>query len=723
MHPSQASHTSTAAPGYWAPLGDQAAASLDEIASMAARWLHAPVAVVWLADDHPGWLRRWFGAAAGWSQSDLAILAEALAGDRPEAVVDAAADPRFLYSVLVSGPRRLRFCASAPLIDAEGNHLGVLMAAAGAPRQVRPERLEGLAGLARLAALAIRQWEAAGAAAESSFGDEAGGGRWESMLEHAGDFVYTHDLRGRLTSVNRAAEELTGYRREELLAMNFGELVAPDHRETVSQMLLAQYGGGPAGVVELALRTRDGATVAVEAHAYLLFERGLPVGELGFIRPVRRPPDPRSHDAVSGLPNARGLTRRLQSELQACRWRRAPLAAILIEVTGLRLVNQALGYEAGDVLIEALARRFSDCLSENQWLGRLGGNRFVVVWSGAADAAAAESLALRLLEQTAPPFPWESNDLFVNASIGVSRFPADGDDALTLIRRAEKALRRAGARGSGALGFYSPDLPGGATERLEMATSLHRAHDSGQLRQIYQPQSDALGRLTGFEALLAWDHPALGRLAAREFIPVAEECGLMARFDAWMLAEACRRRRRWQRPGAPRARIAVNVSAAEFARPDFVDLVLQALAASGLDPRLLEMEITESVLMRDFEESALRIDSLRAIGVALAIDDFGTGYSSLSYLRRLHVDAVKIDKSFVDEIDRPTGSQGLVESIIGMVHGLGLIVVAEGVETAQQWEALRLAGCDRMQGHFLSAPIEEEAAERLLADARPFAVG
>jgi diguanylate cyclase (GGDEF)-like protein/PAS domain S-box-containing protein len=689
---------------------------------MAARWFQAPVAVIRLAEDRPGWLRACYGPHGGWSADELAILANAFPEDRAEAIADAAADPALLYSVLVSGPRRLRFCASAPLIDADGNRLGALLVASNRPRNLRQDRLEGLAGLARVAALALRQWESTVAVTESRFSDPSERRRAETLFEHAADFVFTQDLRGRITSVNRAAAELTGYSRQELLAMEFADLVDPPDREAASQMVLAQYGGGQPGPMELSLAGRDGKRIDAEVRAYLLFERGVPSGLMGFVRPLRRPPDPRSHDAVTGLLNARGVARQLQSEIDACRRRAEPVAAMLIEVGGLRLVNEALGYHAGDQLIEALAERFRDCLSPGQWLGRLGGKRFVVVSRG-ADRAQAEALARQLLERTNPALKWEDDSVFLTASIGVSRFPEDGADALSLMRNAESALNRALCGGTGAVGFYSPDLPCGAVARLELATSLRKAIENGELRQLFQPQSDAGGRLAGLEALLAWDHPRFGRLPAHDFISVAEESGLIARIDAWMLGEACRRSRLWQQAGHGRVRIAVNVSGAEFERPDFIDLVIGAFQASGLDPRWLELEITESVLMRDVAESARRIERLRELGVALAIDDFGTGYSSLSYLRKLRVDAVKIDKSFVEGIDQTSGGLSLVESIIAMVHGLGLAVVAEGVETPAQWEVLRRAGCDRMQGHLLGTPLEEADAVRLLDDPHPFPVG
>jgi EAL domain-containing protein (putative c-di-GMP-specific phosphodiesterase class I) len=241
--------------------------------------------------------------------------------------------------------------------------------------------------------------------------------------------------------------------------------------------------------------------------------------------------------------------------------------------------------------------------------------------------------------------------------------------------------------------------------------------DGGELELYYQPEVKAGGRVVGLEALLGWNHPRLGPTPPQRFIPVAEESGMIVPIGSWVLSQACRQNAAWQREGMADLKVAVNVSATQFSRPDFVETVAQALAASGLSPSLLELELTESMVMRDLDESARQMDRLRALGVGISIDDFGTGYSSLSYLWRLPIDALKIDRSFLKEIDRDANTIPLVRAIVALAHGLGLRVVAEGIETRQQLEALRDAGCDVFQGFLLGEPAPPDAIERLLAEA------
>jgi EAL domain-containing protein (putative c-di-GMP-specific phosphodiesterase class I) len=251
---------------------------------------------------------------------------------------------------------------------------------------------------------------------------------------------------------------------------------------------------------------------------------------------------------------------------------------------------------------------------------------------------------------------------------------------------------------------------------MEIEQALRRALECGELQLYYQPQVKADGRLTGLEALLVWNHPKLGPTSPGQFIPVAEESGMIVPIGLWALGEACRQNVAWQKACGARVKVAVNVSATQFSRTDFVESVAQALAKSGLDPALLELELTESVVMRDPEESARQMDRLRALGVSIAIDDFGTGYSSLSYLRRLPIDSLKIDRSFLKEIDRDANTIPLVRAIVALAHGLGLTVVAEGVETRHQLEGLREVGCDRFQGFLLGGPAPPEGIEPLLLE-------
>jgi predicted signal transduction protein with EAL and GGDEF domain len=300
----------------------------------------------------------------------------------------------------------------------------------------------------------------------------------------------------------------------------------------------------------------------------------------------------------------------------------------------------------------------------------MGGDEFTVLLAELADSRDALRVAEKLLASFEEPFQIEGRDLFLTCSIGISLYPRDGKDSLTLQRKADTAMYRAKNHGKNSCEFFAPEFGVAALERLEIENSLRRALDNRELRLYYQPQVDAGGSLVGFEALLAWQHPTLGMTSPARFIPVAEESGMIVPIGSWVLKETCRQGAVWQHSGCPRVRVAVNVSATQFSRMDFAETVSEALSASDLDPSLLELELTEGVVVRDLEESIRQMERLRALGVGISIDDFGTGYSSLSYLRRLPIDALKIDQSFLREIDREPNTIPLVKAIIALAHGL-----------------------------------------------------
>jgi len=544
--------------------------------------------------------------------------------------------------------------------------------------------------------------------------DSLSGNHYQELFRHSSDFVCTLNLQGGLTSVNPAGERLTGYTSQELLATRFYQLLDQASRDKAYEMLLEQFGGGPSRPLDLLVRTKTGRRIDVTFSTRLLFRQGRPHWVLGMIRPSGAADgqpfdeaDADVRDPLTGLLNTTGLTRLLQAELASNPYR--PLAIVLIKIQGLRLVNQALGFAAGDRLIETIARRLTKLLDSGQAAGRIGGNSFALIWPGQASAPDLEARARRLLHHARLPLDWEGSDMYANAGVGIALYPRDAQDAVTLLRHAETATED--ARRTDAPVFY---VPTGATQKLELNASLHRALENGELRLRYQPQADNRGRLECMEVLLGWQHPGFGLLPARDFLPVAEESGFIVALDQWVLRQAGSRIRAWQRSGLPPVRLSVNVSARQFDSVEFVPQVVAALEDTGLDPAWLELEVTEHAVMRDLHESSRRMKLLRSLGIRFAIDDFGTGYSSLSYLKRLPVDTVKIDRTFVEGIELPAGSLELVQSIIDMVHLLGMKVVAEGVENLRQWRLLAEAGCDRMQGHLLGLPVEEQLAEELL---------
>jgi diguanylate cyclase (GGDEF)-like protein/PAS domain S-box-containing protein len=419
-------------------------------------------------------------------------------------------------------------------------------------------------------------------------------------------------------------------------------------------------------------------------------------------------------DPLTGLPNRTRLLEHVQERLRKTAAQGGHIALALLDLDGFSLLNEALGAHMGDQVLRAAAARLQSWAPANAFVARTAGDDFAVVLADFTGVEEAEKTTRQLLEEFRRPFPIDGDDIHITASIGVSVSPTDGTQASELLGNAESALRRAKRTGKNDVVFFTPAADVEKTSRRYLGNALHGALEAGEFRLSYQPQWSREGRVEVVEVLLGWDSPRYGRIPASEFIPVAEENGMIVPIGNWVLQEVCARCALWRQEGLAPVRLAVNVSALQFARSDFFDRIVHTLQESGVEPSFIELEITESVIMRNLEDAARRIARLRGLGVRISIDDFGTGYSSLSYLRELPVDALKIDKSFLQGLAAPSAALSLVQSIVSMAHKIGLRVVAEGVETEHQRILLLQAGCDRLQGNFLSRPLNEEQVRRLL---------
>ncbi|MEO5813441.1 MAG: EAL domain-containing protein [Rhodanobacter sp.] len=424
------------------------------------------------------------------------------------------------------------------------------------------------------------------------------------------------------------------------------------------------------------------------------------------------------HDALTGLPNRLLLQDRLGHALTLARRKQHQVAVLFMDLDHFKQINDTLGHSHGDVLLCDVARRLESCIRRSDTLARLGGDEFMVVVPELDDPNDAMRVAGKLLEAMRSPFHVGEHEFFLSTSIGISLFPEDGDDVETLMASADTAMYRAKDAGRDNCMWFTPQMNTHVLERVEMERQLRHAMALGQLSLRYQPQTDQFGEVKGFEALLRWDHPTLGMIPPTQFIPVAEESGLIVPIGEWVMREACRCMAAWHRAGHTSLTISVNVSAVQFRRGDLLETVRRVLTETQLDPTALELEITESLLLRNAAEASIHLDELRKIGVGVAIDDFGTGYSSLSYLHKLPVSRLKIDQSFVCEIGlKPsTGCDEapIIRTIIALAHNLGLTVVAEGVETRAQLDLLNSLGCDGFQGYLLHLPLTEDAARRVL---------
>ncbi|MFC4427449.1 EAL domain-containing protein [Deinococcus navajonensis] len=446
-------------------------------------------------------------------------------------------------------------------------------------------------------------------------------------------------------------------------------------------------GAFPQGVVDLVDRTRHLAAVAIEHHR--LEE------QLAFQA---------QHDPLTGLPNRALFTHRLERAIEEAEAGASSVALAFIDLDDFKTINDAQGHLVGDQVLREISRRLQSCARSGDTLARIGGDEFTLILPRTSEAAAGE-LARAMLAAVTEPVVVGERELFINASIGVSVFPHGGRDAINLQRHADMAMFTAKTRKAG-VAFYEPEMNRRAAERLQLANHLRRAIELDELELHYQPQVNlGDGTLSGMEALLRWRHPLLGMVSPLRFIPVAEETGLIVPIGEWVLREACRQGVRWQQEGHSAFRLAVNVSALQFEREDFIETVAAVLAETGFSADALELELTESVVMRNVEESARRMTQLRELGVSIAVDDFGTGYSSLSYLPRLPLNVLKIDRSFVSNLGHDVASLPVVRAITSLAQNLGLLTIAEGIETEEEWNVLRDLGCEVGQGYLFSRPM------------------
>ena len=416
------------------------------------------------------------------------------------------------------------------------------------------------------------------------------------------------------------------------------------------------------------------------------------------------------HDLLTGLPNRR-LAEDRMSQAAAHADRAGSRAALLVlDLDGFKAINETLGHEVGDTVIRGVAARLRDCLRETDTLSRAGGDEFLIVLTDLRSGEAASTIAAKILARVAEPFEIQGLGLVTTASIGIAVHPDDGEDFATLLKKADTAMYQAKEEGRAGWRFFDERMNRDVAALLRLRAGLRRALDRGEFELYYQPQLDlAGGRVIGAEALLRWNHPDLGRVTPDRFIPLAEETGQIVPIGAWVLEQACRRAAAWQDEGLAGVGVAVNLSAVQLQRDDFDQTVAAALARSGLAPARLELELTESVLIKDAKPRLAALSRLKALGVRLAIDDFGTGYSSLSYLRRFAVDRLKIDRSFVADLADAPGDDAIVRAVIQMAHSLGLRAIAEGVETEAVRERLRALGCDEIQGYLLARPLPADA--------------
>ena len=540
-----------------------------------------------------------------------------------------------------------------------------------------------------------------------------------TILESTTDFVATADAEGRLLYLNRAGRRMLGLGDEHDIE---GMRLVDCYSSWGAQHLMRDTLPTAAreGVWEGENSLRGDPDEDIPISQVVLAHRD-DNGELAFYSTIARDISERkryeaelrhqaTHDSLTGLPNRTLLADRLEAEISRTRRQSGQFALLFLDLDNFKRVNDGLGHAAGDTMLREVSGRLRGCLRPNDTIARYGGDEFVLLVGDVASLESVHAVVNKLRTQFDAPIQVAGQELFAAFSIGIALYPGDGRDAGSLLRNADTAMYRAKTQGRNQYQFYAPDMNAHSHELLSLETGLRQALKRGEFEIHYQPQF-ALGsrRVVGCEALLRWRRPGADRLSPpAEFIPLLEESGLILQVGEWVLRNACAQWRVFAQAGRVTPRIAVNLAARQFCNPDLVDMVARALAEEGIRSGGLELEITESTVMHDPVAAGETLAALAGLGVRLAVDDFGTGYSSLAYLKRFPIDLLKIDATFIRELPADTNDAAITRASISMGHSLGLEVLAEGVESLEQADFLREAGCDFAQGYFLGRPLAAE---------------
>lgn len=541
----------------------------------------------------------------------------------------------------------------------------------------------------------------------------------ENLIDSSLDMIISVDVNRNIVEFNRAAEQVFGYTKAEVLGAPI-DLLYADTSEG-RQLHKNTQDGGFTG--EVANKKKNGDIFYSYVSASVMRDAtGAPVGVMGISRDITERKRAEEiivrqayHDALTNLANRRLFMDRLTQALTRVQWHKRIVSVLFLDLDHFKSINDALGHSVGDLLLQAVAGRLTTCVRQGDTVARLGGDEFAIALADVARTSDIPKVAQKIIDTLSRPYVLEGRELFITTSIGICIYPDDAQDAETLVKNADVAMYRAKKHGRNNYQHYSPDMNAQAFERLAIETSLRHALEREEFFLEYQPQVDIeTGRIIGYEALVRWRHPDLGVMPPGKFIPLAEESGLIVAIGEWVLRSACAQNKAWQAAGFPPIRVAVNVSPRQLRHESLLGAVGRALRETGLHPNWLELELTESI-MQDADEAIRLLSQLQAIGVQIAIDDFGTGYSSLNHLKRYPIHKLKIDQSFVRDVTHDPHDRAIVTAIIALAHSLNLKAIAEGVETEEQLAYLRSLKCDEAQGYFLGRPMPAQNATKLLA--------
>jgi diguanylate cyclase (GGDEF)-like protein/PAS domain S-box-containing protein len=541
--------------------------------------------------------------------------------------------------------------------------------------------------------------------------------RYRLLFERNLAGVFRSRVDGHILDVNDALARMFGYEREEILRTNAGDLYW-DSNERL-QMLLRLRQQKTLSNLELQMKKKDGTSIWVLENMTLLEgpDGGVIEGTIVDISDRKEAQDQIEfqayHDTLTGLPNRLLFRDRIGVALAHARRTRRTAAVMFLDLDQFKLVNDTLGHTVGDGLLQAAAERLVRCVRAEDTVARMGGDEFTVLLADISDSRGVSTVAQKVLETMAAPIVVDHHELFITTSIGIALFPDDGDDAEALLKSADRAMYRAKEVGRNNFQFATHASEEIGVERLSIERSMHYASRRDEFVVYYQPMVQiSTQQVVGAEALIRWKHPVRGLMRPDEFIPIAEQTGLIIPVGEWVLRSACDQMKQWHSGGNDALRVAVNLSARQFQQPDLSQVIERVLVDTGLPATSLDIEITESTAMQNADLTLATLNKLKAMGVRISIDDFGTGYSSLSYLKRFPIDTVKIDKEFVRDLASDTNDAAIVSAIISMASALRLRVVAEGVETEDQMEFLRKKGCEFVQGYLCGKPVDSAVFEQ-----------
>ena len=549
-------------------------------------------------------------------------------------------------------------------------------------------------------------------------------GKYRNILENIQEGYFEVDLSGNFTFFNESMCRITGYPKEKLTGTNYKQFSDEENSKKVFQVFNNVYKTGtpPEGFDWLIIRT-DGTKRYIEASVSLQKDPlNKPNGFKGIIRDITERKlieqelnHMATHDVLTGLPNRLMFSQLLNHAIQSAQRNKKQLAVLFIDLDRFKIINDSLGHEAGDRMLQEIANRFRQLLRSADIVGRLGGDEFIILIEDVNELSQVATLAHKILTTTIKPAVLMGEECRVTASIGISVYPTDGQDEQSLMKNADRAMYFAKEEGKNNYQFYSENIQSMANERLSIETNLRRALERNELFLNYQAKLNFRTRqITGVEALLRWNNPYLGSVTPTQLIPVAEETGMIVPIGRWVLRTACAQNMAWQNQGLPPICMAVNLSLRQLTDEKLLDDIKATLEETGMAPDLLELEITESMVMHNPERLIPVLNNIKDLGVRLAIDDFGTGYSSLAQIKNYPVNTLKVDRSFIRNLPFDSENKAITEAVIIMGKNLSLNVVAEGVETKEEENFLRQQVCDEMQGFYFSKPIAPDKFADLL---------